>query len=77
MAAVQIQQEVLDSTASSLRVLVEKLNSIDLTPLPAADVEALVSATTDVTAAVNRLSPDVPNVPAPNPEPEPTETPSE
>lgn len=78
MADVKIAQEDLDSTASALRSLVTKLNELDLTPLPAADQNALVSAVADVTNAVNRVTgSQTPDVPAPNPEPEPSETPTE
>ena len=78
MADVKIAQEDLDSTATALRTLVEKLNSLDLTPLPAADQSALVSAVADVTSAVNRVTgSSTPDVPAPNPEPGPSDTPTE
>jgi len=78
MADVKIAQEDLDSTASALRALVTKLNDLDLTPLPAADQSALVSAVADVTNAVNRVTgSNTPDVPAPNPEPGPTETPTD
>ncbi len=75
MAAVQVEQTDLDDAVVALRTLVEKLNGVDLTPLPTGDVSGLVSAVADVTTAVNRLAPSTPDVPAPNPEPEPTETP--
>lgn len=75
MTQVQIAQEDLDNTASALRALVDQVNSLDLTPLPAADQAALVSAVADLTSAVNTATgPEVVDVPAPNPEPEPTET---
>jgi hypothetical protein len=78
MAQVQIAQEDLDATATALRGLVDKVNELDLTPLPAADQAALVSAVADLTSAVNTATGEnVEDVPAPNPEPEPTETPSE
>jgi phosphopantothenate synthetase len=78
MADVKIAQEDLDSTASALTALVTKLNSLDLTPLNAADQSALVSAVADVTNAVNRVTgTSVPDVPTPNPEPEPSETPTD
>ena len=76
MAKVQIAQEDLDSTASSLLALVTKLNSLDLTPLPDADQTALVSAVADVTNAVNKVTGNsTPDVPAPNPDPTPSDTP--
>ena len=78
MADVKIAQEDLDATAAALRTLVEQLNSVDLTPLPAADQSALIGAATDLATAVNRVTgSNTPDVPAPNPEPEPSETPTE
>lgn len=53
MAAVQIDQEDLDSVANSLDALVDAVTSIDTSKLPAADQTALQEALTDLTAAVN------------------------
>lgn len=75
---VKIAQEDLNATATALTALVTKLNDLDLTPLPAADQSALVSAVADVTNAVNRVTgTSVPDVPAPNPEPQPSDTPTD
>lgn len=75
MAQVQIAQEDLDTAASALFALVARFNSVDITPLAAADQTALNSALTATVEAANRLSPQTPDVPAPNEDPAPTETP--
>ena len=76
MADVKIAQADLDAAADALRALVTKLNETDFTPLPAADQSGIVSAVTDLTDVVNRITgPKIPDVPAPNPEPEPTPAP--
>lgn len=78
MADVKIAQADLDATATALRALVDKLNSTDFTPLPAADQSGIVSATADLVSAVNKATgTSTPDVPAPNPEPEPSETPTD